>query len=712
MRVLFFVEAYPLRNRLTGHLWLLGELRNLFSKSADAPPDPDIRLFCGALARDKMAMDGAAVMPSVIPFSPELNEQFFARSNLWRSPGTNGVQPAGVEAWLDYVSGDAAELGNILHGELKRIKESVFDFDVVVYWGANGLLENHVLAQVLPGVRSVAIEMGPTRPPFVPTLAMDTHGVNGKSLMAGLTSADLIKLKNDAPTRLRTENAVLMESGRTLFQSRPSRLSNGLAETLISLKRDYEKLVLFPHQLADDANSLIFNNGIDTFSALKKICDHTSMTNGLVVLKPHPKCMNNAYNARAWRALKSDVETHLGDKVMIWDHPVELSDYTAFLESFDAVIGINSSVLFEAALLDRPVAPLGKTGFFPGDADDWFEAALTDWSGKPAQAARVSVTLNVAYLLPPRGILKDRRAFLAAVGMFAQAFDAKPRTTLRKVIEIQKRLSIRDRHLVHWQGPNIFNARGIFGLPKPGVPVNVITHRNGFIHNSFSVVHEVEPGIESLVGGIDRFEIADSQLHMKVYAVTDLGEPPFAFMFKSGGKVLAWRSTEARPARAAAQGFPSNTRIGATLSLAINSDEFPLYGNFSLLAVTTTGVATTIHVPSDMRRSVVKAILGGAALDIWDDDQIVAEDSDLAVIALNNEDVGGGSPESVDHFEPQVVEQGEVVVVTHINSPAREDAVDDVALSVANKILPAEAAARPTDTKRSTRLLEPGVEAD
>lgn len=613
MKVLIFLEAFPLRNRLTGHLWLTGTLRHLFAKTTSGLPDDSIRVFCGSLAADKFLEPNKDIEQNIIPFSESLNDLYFERSSFWINGDDPSERPSGIESWTRYIQGEDKELRSALHTELARIKATEFDFDCIAYWGTNGNLTNNAIAKFLPGVKSMAMELGPTRAPFVPSLAVDSNGVNGDSTIARLTCHELLGFRADAPSRLSVENAVHMENGRTLYQSKPPFLSNELAETFLDLRSRYDRVVLFANQLADDANSILFGNGLTNLSAIERVCEHPAMKNGVLIVKPHPKSRNNAYNARAWDKLRATLRERFADQVLIWDKPVDDRNYLGFLNGFDAVTAINSSVLFEAALMDRPVAPLGRTGFFPSDAHDWLDAALGEWGGEAEEAARLSVALNVAYLLPRRSTLQHRQVFLSVAEDFSRANKASPADTLRTLINNERRLMPKELHLVHWVGHDSFARRGLYHVPGSDGSANVTTYRNGFSHLRFSVVYEDRVTPKSVVGEIEAFGLDGNVLTIKVSAVSDMGLAPMAFIFKSAGKVMFARPNETRPARALAQGFPSNTRIGATIKIDLDRKDFPIYGGFELMAVASGGKATRIEVPTSLRRVISDRIRWQAA---------------------------------------------------------------------------------------------------
>lgn len=603
-------------------------------------------------------------MQSVIPFSSTLDDLFMSRANTWRHTAPEDASVGGIDGWLNYVNGEDAQMSEQIYRELKAIKATQFDFDAIVYWGANDIFSNSRLARHLPGVVSVAMEFGPTRLPFEPTLAIDSHGVNGKSMWSQLTTSDVLKLKNTVPTWLRTQNAVTMANGRTLFQSRPGRLSNDLARRLDEFRGRCDRLVLFAHQLADDANSLMFANGHSTISAIERLCAHPAMDKGLVVLKPHPKVFNNAYNAKAWRDLEREIEKRFPQKVIIFHDDVEKVDYQGFLESFDAVVGINSSVIFEAALLERPVVAFGQTGFLPNDADTWLDEALGDWNGDGAAAARIAASLNIGYLLPPREIFKDKITFHAVIDAVASAYRRSAKDTLKALMTIQRERSPRERHLVHWSGPNVFNRKGIYAVPKLGDKVNVVSHRNGFIHPRIAITYDDAVGPNSFDGAIEAYSIDDAGLEMRMSAVTDLGEAPFAFVLKSGGRAIFARPTEERPARAKVQGFPARTKIGATMKVAFDSVEFPLYGGFTLYAAKANGSATSIEIPAALRTAVSKGLRGpDAPSDSGDGfiavDAVSALPTDLPVTAI----VDGGRAQAKNIANPALLNPGEVVLI-------------------------------------------------
>ncbi|WP_449373260.1 hypothetical protein [Arthrobacter psychrolactophilus] len=76
----------------------------------------------------------------------------------------------GIPAWLSLMAGDDAADDYV--GVLRRVW-SIFPYDIIVHWGENGAVTRFVEERP---VTRIAMELGCTRAPFLPSVVMGPFG--------------------------------------------------------------------------------------------------------------------------------------------------------------------------------------------------------------------------------------------------------------------------------------------------------------------------------------------------------------------------------------------------------------------------------------------------------------------------------------------------------------------------------------------------------
>jgi len=184
------------------------------------------------------------------------------------------------------------------------------------------------------------------RGPFADTLQVDTQGVNGRSSLARRPASDYdTPLGAAQQTELRQFLDHLQRTGASAWAQPAKTNETELRERLRIPSK--AKLLFYPGQLDHDTNLLLnsplFEGNSDILQWLD--AELASLPDWHVLVKPHPK----AIEPLGANALASDTV-----------HVVTDVHVHSLLSAADAVVSINSSVIFEAMAAGKPVLALGK----------------------------------------------------------------------------------------------------------------------------------------------------------------------------------------------------------------------------------------------------------------------------------------------------------------------------------------------------------------
>lgn len=357
MKILFYVEPHPIRNELTHHRNILLSKwgrKILQWNENDQFGNHEVRIACHQFAYQDVQNQIPDLMPFVIPTNT--TEEAVIQNNLilWGS--------GGIDLWCKLMKGEKDRRLNVYKEFIDRIKKEQFDFDVVVFWGLNGFVANHVKSlQAVP----LFMELASIRPPFPPSVYIDSDGVNGFASPRELTINYMKEKLNGmkgAKSLLEgsTSNPL---SEKKVFDSKFEFTSVNFTSS--ADEKDCKK-VLVPLQIGDDSNILLGSDYENAFEFVEDTIKIFKDSDFSLVFKPHPGAKGRGGvvfedHYRAHRLVESS------DNCIWYEENVTKDDYVSFLRQFDAIVTINSSLGFEGMLLGVPVFPLGEAIYKPDD---------------------------------------------------------------------------------------------------------------------------------------------------------------------------------------------------------------------------------------------------------------------------------------------------------------------------------------------------------
>lgn len=356
MKILFYVEPHPIRNELTHHrAILLGKWGKKVLNWANNNQlgDHEVRIACHQLAYQDVQKHLPNLTPYLMPTNFAEETQIHQNLVLW---GTHGVS-----LWENLMRGEENEKLSVYLNYIERIKGD-FDFDVVVFWGINGLVSKKVNEL---GARSIFMELASIRNPFPASIYADSDGVNGFSSVRRL-SKDYIDSKSQ-----------LLKSSQQLLDGK---IKNVLTSpTLFDKKFDFSPVnfttspkivskgtILVPLQIGDDSNILLGSEYSNVCAFVADVLEIFKDKDYTLVFKPHPGAKSRGgvvFNDHY--AAKQLVECE--DNCFWYEEEVPKENYLSFIRQFSAVITINSSLGFEAMILGVPVFALGEAIYFTHD---------------------------------------------------------------------------------------------------------------------------------------------------------------------------------------------------------------------------------------------------------------------------------------------------------------------------------------------------------
>lgn len=343
MRVLLFVEPFPIRDTLTHFDGVAREFLPLLS----APAGYDIRMFANNATFDALKGKIEAHNNNLIRSTQA--EEDYLRDCLKLPWATEGLP-----VWGDLMAGKGEVSER--HVQMLRRIWNLFPFEIIVHWGENGAVTRFLDERP---VTRVAMELGCTRPPFFNSVVMDPFGTNGSAILPKLGLEDIRSIVEDKPMSrydalLGFSNDISVPAYRMQFATLATELDRRWAD---------KKIAYLPLQLFDDANLLRFSPYDSLSDVVLDVVPRLAGAGYVTIIKPHPSSKHRkgslSENLFARRALAPWANS------IVWC-PEEVSVTNARLFSLaDVVVTVNSSVGFEALYFDKPVVILGDAVYKP-----------------------------------------------------------------------------------------------------------------------------------------------------------------------------------------------------------------------------------------------------------------------------------------------------------------------------------------------------------
>ncbi|WP_338765918.1 rhamnan synthesis F family protein [Massilia sp. METH4] len=357
MRILLYIEPFPIRNSLTHFQGVSRKLLPLLAAGSAY----DVRMFGNKATLDMLGEPALSTHGERLISATEEEEQMFKAHMLpW--------QQAGMSTWLDLMAGT----GEVTEDYLRVLRRvwNIFPFEIIVNWGENGAIRHFVKERP---VTRIGMELGCTRPPFMESLAIDPFGTNGSGVVPKLTVAELSEIVGNRPM---SRHEALMAYSHNVE-------SLGYEEQFLPLPADIssrltseEKIVFLPLQLFDDANLLRFSPYRTVEEAVLDVVPKLADKGYTILVKPHPASEQRHSAATANAVARAALRRWW--KYVVWcDHPKPIPN-ARLISLADFVVTVNSSVGFEALYFDKPVVVLGDAVYKPLDLFPSLDDMLED----------------------------------------------------------------------------------------------------------------------------------------------------------------------------------------------------------------------------------------------------------------------------------------------------------------------------------------------
>ncbi|MCK8137768.1 capsular biosynthesis protein [Pseudoalteromonas sp. 2CM28B] len=258
------------------------------------------RIVCNDDIFSRLYAEGRVARAQRVPLSSDIKQ--------WIDDNTSAWDEVSIEKWIKYLTNHE----EVLSTYLSHIKKYIFDFDILVLWGKNDTIS--ALASQLQ-FKVIYMELTPSRKPYFDGIFVSQDGVNGDFKAAKEKKLNLLK--------------------------------NELPETKESL--------LIVLQLYDDLNFQLYSpfNTLNDF--ITDVINSFPVEYFDISIKRHPHS-----SIRDINLIKEDNAIKYAAELGIQEYKAKDGYY---IEDFDNIVTINSSVGFEAATRGKKVFILGEASY-------------------------------------------------------------------------------------------------------------------------------------------------------------------------------------------------------------------------------------------------------------------------------------------------------------------------------------------------------------
>jgi len=238
------------------------------------------------------------------------------------------------------------------------------------------------------------------RGPFRGTIQVDTDGVLGGSRIASLAAWDPPEPKQ-AARWLESMRAIEQDyrSTQTTWWEQPESLGADAVRRRLGIRPE-RRVLLFAGQVDEDVQNLLYAPEYPhNLAAFKAFCDLLRGRNDIYILgKHHPKS----------RRAPAEYDAVLGSD-WCWASDLSLADCLAVA---DRVAAVNSTVLYEALMLEKPVLAMGRN-LLSG------KGIAYELAGRPPENEQIQDWLNAEDFSSRLDRWREFGAFLLANALYA-----------------------------------------------------------------------------------------------------------------------------------------------------------------------------------------------------------------------------------------------------------------------------------------------------
>ncbi len=357
MKILFYVEPHGLRDSFTSHKMPFDQFRAIAREinyfGDEILQDVEARVFSNHFVSTVGFDANYEDWPFIL--QPTLAEQEMIEdaARMWMGQG--------IKDWITLMTEPQSPLTQAYVDILRRIKETEFDFDVIVCWGESMPVRE---AAREFGAQVAFFELASMRAPFLKSLLIDPMGVNGSASIADMEIGQLREILK--PLHLRLLPMLLNEEMAIGVQNTviPNALFHPMGQAMRAFFDRPGRKALVPLQLADDANQILYSD-FDTVEAFAAATVEPLLQAGFhVILKPHPHALlRGGYVMNEQRKVIEKYRKQ--SEILVLEENSDPNEYLPMLKAVDLVVTNNSSVGFEALMLETPVVVMGRACYAP-----------------------------------------------------------------------------------------------------------------------------------------------------------------------------------------------------------------------------------------------------------------------------------------------------------------------------------------------------------
>ncbi len=352
MRILLYIEPYPLCNEMDHLSRVAIEFANMLVEGGDHPDfqEHDIRMFSNREVLSRVQEVSFASKRFLL--WPEREEMDLFRSGL--TDWTTG----GISGWRELLRGEG-EISMAYFSVLDAVRER-FPFDMIVHWGENRAVK---LFAEKRGLGRVAIMPGFLRPPLMDTFIFDSGGSGSDSTLASAPIKSVIEATKDLAWPASADRNALtgeepLDLARTIFGA----LNFSGCEHI--LNRGDRRAAFVPLHPHDSADFLANSDFITPAEFLQEVIVPLAKKKLLVAVRPERACWDALGGDTAMEEARKTV-AGLPDRILWLDPRTEPVSASQLLNLTDGVITANGHFAFQAMLFEKPVSIVGDAAYKP-----------------------------------------------------------------------------------------------------------------------------------------------------------------------------------------------------------------------------------------------------------------------------------------------------------------------------------------------------------
>lgn len=351
MKILYYLEPHPIRNGYEEFLWVGNEILAMIERSRPwertSEHGIDMKIHANARVINRLMQSRPWMSSFLIDWEDEPGK---ANIEEWFTPWDDD----GIQLWESLMTGKG-EVSDYYVKNLESVRDR-YDFDVLVHWGTNGAVEAFCDQN---DIAKVSMESGFLRNPFMDSVVFDPRGVNGNSSICQVDYEVIKALSIPGDS----ESELQLMGGNSASTGPLSQRFELLRSQHAARLHGNRKVALIALQLRDDSNMILFSDFNSSVDFLKRVLPPLVGAGYVCVVKPHPGAPFREIN-QVDHDLAEEYVASFEDA--IWCDDVRApAQQVALLGLADVVVTTNSSLGFEATLLDKIVCLEGTAAYAP-----------------------------------------------------------------------------------------------------------------------------------------------------------------------------------------------------------------------------------------------------------------------------------------------------------------------------------------------------------